>query len=139
MILEGGWQHRALTQSIVIPARAAEEIPVVCVEQSRWGGSNQQAAGKKVAPAAVRVAMRGLSRDQLGNVSQLGPDQSRVWSNVASYQVRHNTNAATHSLADIQDELDGKATQLPEVKALPGQRGVVIAALGQPIPTPHRS
>lgn len=133
MILEGGWQHRALTQSIVIPARSVAEIPVVCVEQSRWGGSHQQAAGKKVAPAAVRVAMRGLSRDQAGNVSQAGPDQSRVWSNVADYQVRHKTNAATHSLADIQDELDGKATPLPAVQALPGQRGVVIAALGQPI------
>lgn len=133
MILEGGWQHRALTQSIVIPARSVEQIPVVCVEQSRWGGSSQQAAGKKVAPAAVRVAMRGLSRDQMGNVSQLGPDQSRVWSNVAEYQTRHKTNAATHSLADIQDELDGKATPLPAVQALPGQRGVVIAALGQPI------
>jgi hypothetical protein len=133
MILEGGWQHRALTQSIVIPARSIEQIPVVCVEQSRWGGSHQQAAGKKVAPTAVRVAMRGLSRDQMGNVSQLGPDQSRVWSNVAGYQARHNTKAATNSLADIQDELDGKASQLPAVQALPGQRGVVIAALGQPV------
>jgi hypothetical protein len=133
MILEGGWQHRALTESIVIPARSVERIPVVCVEQSRWGGSNQQAAGKKVAPTAVRVAMRGLSRDQLGNVSQLGPDQSRVWSNVASYQHRHKTKAATHSLAEIQDELDGNAPKLPSVQALPGQRGVVIAALGQPV------
>jgi hypothetical protein len=133
MILEGGWQHRALTQSIVIPARSVEQIPVVCVEQSRWGGSNQQAAGKKVAPTAVRVAMRGLSRDQLGNVSQLGPDQSRVWANVADYQARHKTKAATNSLADIQDELDGNAASLPAVQALPGQRGVVVAALGQPI------
>ena len=133
MILEGGWQHRALTRSVFIPARAQEQIPVVCVEQNRWGGVSEQAAGKKIAPTAVRVAMRGLSRDNRGNVSQQGADQSRVWGNVAGYQSRLNASAPTQSLADMQDEIQSMVSNLPEVKPLPGQRGVVVAALGQPI------
>lgn len=133
MILQGGWQHRALTRSVFIPARAQEQIPVVCVEQNRWGGVSEQAAGKKIAPTAVRVAMRGLSRDKRGNVSQQGADQSRVWGNVAGYQSRLNASAPTQSLADMQDEIQSMVSNLPEVKPLPGQRGVVVAALGQPI------
>ena len=133
MILEGGWQHRALTRSVFIPARAQEQIPVVCVEQNRWGGVSEQAAGKKIAPTAVRVAMRGLSRDNRGNVSQQGADQSRVWGNVAGYQSRLDASAPTQSLADMQDEIQSMFSNLPEVKPLPGQRGVVVAALGQPI------
>lgn len=133
MILEGGWQHRALTRSILIPARAEAQIPVVCVEQSRWGGVAEQAAGKKIAPTAVRVAMRGLRRDSKGNTSQHDPDQSRVWSNVSGYQARLNISARTQSLADIQDQVQSIIDSLPAVSALPGQRGVVIAALGQPV------
>lgn len=133
MILQGGWQHRALTKSVFISARAQEQIPVVCVEQSRWGGVSQQEAGKKVAPTAVRVAMRGLVRDNLGNIAQAGADQGRVWSNVAGYQSRLNAAAPTQSLAEIQDQVNATLGSLPKVQALPGQRGVVVAALGQPI------
>jgi hypothetical protein len=133
MILEGGWQHRALTKSVVIPARAQEQIPVVCVEQQRWGGAASQAAGSKVAPTAVRVAMRGLSKDNNGNVSQLGADQSRVWGNVSAYQSRLRVQAPTNSLADIENSAKKQLTEIPTATALPGQRGVVIAALGQPI------
>lgn len=133
MILEGGWQHRALTKSVVIPARAQEQIPVVCVEQQRWGGAASQAAGSKVAPTAVRVAMRGLSKDNHGNVSQLGADQSRVWGNVSAYQTRLNVQAPTSSLADIENAVKKQLTEIPNATALPGQRGVVIATLGHPI------
>jgi hypothetical protein len=133
MILEGGWQHRALTRSVFIPARAQAQIPVVCVEQNRWGGVSEQAAGKKLAPTAVRVAMRGLSRDNRGNVSQNGADQSRVWGNVAGYQTRLNASAPTQSLADMQDQIKNTIASLPKIEPLPGQRGVVVAAMGQPI------
>jgi hypothetical protein len=134
MILEGGWQHRALTQSILIPSRSKTQIPVVCVEQHRWGGSSAQSTGDKVAPAGVRVAMRGLLTDNRGNVSQAGPDQARVWSNVSSYQSRSNVSAPTASLVDIQDGVKRGSSRTPSsVTALPGQRGVVVAVLGQPI------
>ena len=132
-ILEGGWQHRALIKSVIVPGRASCEIPVVCVEQNRWGGVAEQAAGTKVAPAAVRVAMKGLVRDNLGNVAQSAPDQSRVWSSVASYQTRHNAQAPTASLVDIENQVKRNLAAMPKITALPGQRGVVVAILGQPI------
>jgi hypothetical protein len=133
MILEGGWQHRALTQSVMIPGRSNAQIPVVCVEQNRWGGASAQTLGNKVAPAGVRVAMRGLVRDASGNTSQSAPDQGRVWSNISSYQSRTNVHAPTASLADIQDGLKIGQTVSQVATALPGQRGVVVAVLGRPI------
>jgi hypothetical protein len=133
MILEGGWQHRALTRSIFIPAGEQGQIPVVCVEQNRWGGVSEQAAGKKLAPTAIRVAMRGLSRDSRGHVSQNGSDQSRVWGNVAGYQTRLKASAPTQSLAELQDQIKNTIASLPKIEPLLGQRGVVVAALGQPI------
>lgn len=133
MILEGGWQHRALTESVMIPSRSSAQIPVVCVEQNRWGGVSAQRTGDKVAPAGIRVAMRGLVKDSHGNVSQNGPDQSRVWQNVATYRVKTNVRAETSSLVDIQDGVNQNMGSAQKVEALPGQRGVVIAVLGQPI------
>lgn len=133
MILEGGWQHRALTQTVVVPARSRGLIPVVCVEQQRWGGSATQDVGSKLAPTAVRVSMRGLTKDTRGNISQAGPDQDRVWRNVAEYQSRAKASAPTQSLADIHDEVVAQLESLPKPVALPGQRGVVVAGLGQPI------
>ena len=133
MILEGGWQHRALTQSVMIPGRSNAQIPVVCVEQNRWGGASAQTLGDKVAPAGVRVAMRGLVRDNRGNTSQSAPDQSRVWNNISSYQSRANVHAPTSSLADIQDGLKTRKHKSEVATALPGQRGIVVAVLGKPI------
>lgn len=132
-VLEGGWQHRALIQTVIVPGKSSSEIPVVCVEQNRWGGAAEQAAGTKVAPAAVRVAMKGLVRDNHGNVAQGAPDQDRVWSSVASYQSRHNAQASTASLVDVEDQVKRNLSVMPKITALPGQRGVVVAILGQPI------
>jgi len=132
-ILEGGWQHRALIKSVIVPGRSSSDIPVVCVEQNRWGGAAEQAAGTKVAPVAVRVAMKGLVRDNLGNVAQSAPDQSRVWSSVASYQTRHGAQAPTSSLVDIENQVKRNIAAMPKIEPLPGQRGVVVAILGQPI------
>jgi hypothetical protein len=132
-ILEGGWQHRALIKSVIVPGRASCEIPVVCVEQNRWGGSAEQSTGTKVAPVAVRVAMKGIVRDNQGNVAQSAPDQSRVWSSVASYQTRHGAQAPTASLVDIENQVKRNIAAMAKIEPLPGQRGVVVAILGQPI------
>ena len=38
MTLDGGWQHRVVTRSIVAGPRQRTRISVRCVEQSRWHG-----------------------------------------------------------------------------------------------------
>ena len=134
MILEGGWQHRSLTKTVVIPAQVRMHLPVVCVEQGRWDAStNRQRFGPRIAPARVRAAMRGATIKADGNVSQSAPDQGEVWSKVSEYQHRYSNFSRTSSMKELFDGMDSQLKQLPRVQALAGQRGVIIAAKGQPI------
>src|SRR5262245_15018918 len=43
-VLEGGWQNRMLTRSVLVPTGAELDLDVVCVEQGRWGGGRLLAA-----------------------------------------------------------------------------------------------
>lgn len=134
MILEGGWQHRSLTKTVVVPAQVRMQLPVVCVEQGRWDAStNRQRFGSRIAPAKVRTAMRGATVRQDGTIAQSAPDQGMVWSKVSEYQHRYRNLSRTSSMKDVFDGLDSELKQLPKVTALAGQRGVIIAAKGQPI------
>jgi hypothetical protein len=131
-LLEGGWQHRALTRTVFVPAKSETNIPVVCVERSRWGGVSGQRLGTKQAPARVRSAIRGLYKTASGAYTQNLADQSMVWSQVAAYQTNLGKPKATESLVDLQNDL--LADQLSNVDvpvALPGQRGVAVAIRGQ--------
>ena len=98
MILEGGWQHRSLTKTVVVPAQVSMLLPVVCVEQGRWDAStNRQRFGSRTAPARVRAAMRGATVRN-GTVYQSAPDQGMVWSRVSEYQHRHRNLSRTSSI-----------------------------------------
>ena len=69
-LLEGGWQHRALTQTVLVEANSTSTLPVVCVEAGRWGGASIQRLGNKSAPVGVRRAIRGLSKNDQGFFNQ---------------------------------------------------------------------
>lgn len=131
-LLEGGWQHRALTRTVFVPAKSETDIPVVCVERSRWGGIASQHLGTKQAPARVRSAIRGLHKTASGVTTQGFADQGMVWAQVSAYQNTLGKYKATESLVELQDDLLAEQlTNLERPVALPGQRGVVIAIRGQ--------
>lgn len=133
-VFEGGFQTRTLTRTSFVPAAAETTLPVLCVEASRWGGtSREHRIGNRIAPSRVRSAARGVTR-----APQRSPHNSRqgqVWDEVSGYAERHQAASATRSLAEIDQQVQQRRAQqpLPAVTALPGQRGVIIAALGQPI------
>lgn len=131
-LLEGGWQHRALTRSVFVAAHAVQELPVVCVEQHRWGGAQDQAFGQKLAPARVRAAMRGMRKENIG-VVQDKADQGKVWDEVYKYQADFNAENPTASYVAMRDDFDRKLPILENAKPLVGQRGVVVAINGQPV------
>lgn len=133
-LLEGGWQHRALTRTMLVPANTRTDLPVVCVEAGRWGGARSQSFGNMMAPARVRSAIRGLSRSGSGFVTQTSPNQQRVWSEVNRYAEYVNQNDETSSLVNMRSSVDDNyRSNLPSPKALLGQRGVIVAVMGQPI------
>jgi hypothetical protein len=131
-LLEGGWQHRALTRSVFVPAHSTQHLPVVCVEQGRWGGAHNQALGQKLAPARVRAAMRGMHKRTDG-VYQASADQGKVWGEIHKYQAELRCGNATDSYVEMRDQIDREMHALEEAKALVGQRGVIVAINGQPV------
>ena len=133
-LLEGGWQHRALTRTILVPANSRTDLPVVCVEAGRWGGARSQSVGDMIAPARVRSAIRGLSRHESGLVSQTRADQGRVWDEVNNFSDFIHNRDETSSLVNIRTSVDqNHRSNLSTPKALAGQRGVIVALMGQPI------
>lgn len=134
-LLEGGWQHRALTRTLLVAARSKTTLPVVCVERGRWGGATKQVLGVKRAPAGVRSALRGINKAQDGKIMQSAADQGTVWSRVEEFGVRNNKQQATESLVGMKDELerDIAAMGLETPQAIYGMRGVVVAIGGVPL------
>ena len=131
-VFEGGLQTRTLTRTSLIPAAAETEVPVVCVEASRWGGDTRRhRVGTRVAPSRVRSAARGVTRGTPR--SPMNTRQGAVWNEVDGYQARHNTSSPTRNLVDVDQHVEDNQTRPLPVRALPGQTGVIVAAMGQPI------
>lgn len=132
MTLDGGWQHRVLTMSILAAPRQRTQIPVRCIEQSRWQGERLQRFSTFDAPLRMRATLRTLDEDIPGRAGE--PDQGRVWDRVAAYERSAGVSTPTHSLHDMQRAASGTLeNELPGVRPLPGQRGVIVAVSGHPV------
>lgn len=133
MTLDGGWQHRVLTRSILAAGHQRTPIPVRCIEQSRWHGQRGQRFSAYDAPLRTRSTLR--STDRGGEFGVVGePDQLRVWADVEEYEVLSGVRSQTSSLHELQERAAaGLAQELRRVRPLPAQRGVVVAALGHPV------
>ncbi|HEX8508235.1 MAG TPA: DUF6569 family protein, partial [Propionibacteriaceae bacterium] len=121
-LMEGGWQHRMLTRSVLLPAGASMDFDVVCVEAGRWAGGAEHRSSDRRGSLRVRGA---LTSD--------GDQQGEVWSRVTGYQARYGAND-TSSLVGHVDRADAEVDRLVEGFApLLGQVGVVIGIAGQPV------
>ena len=134
-LLEGGWQHRAITHTVWVAAQSTLEIPVVCVEAGRWNGISTQRFGDKSTPARVRRAMRGIKINADGAAVQAEANQGEVWQEVRNFANATAKQHHTQSLVEMTNELEAEIAQrnLAKPKALFGQRGVLVAVAGKPL------
>lgn len=131
-LLDGGWQHRVVTRSVLVDARGRQDVPVACVEQNRWAGGKVQRLARHRAPLAVRGALRGLRAESPG-ARGTTVDQADVWRRVSRYE-RDLGNSPTSSLVDLQNRRAAELqTILSTTRPLYGQRGVLIGAAGHPV------
>ena len=133
-LLDGGWQHRVLANSVLVGAHADVTVEVCCVEQHRWGGGQDQRLGGRRAPLAVRGALRGIQAGRrLEPEHSRRPDQGDVWERVAHYESGHG-RSRTSSLVEVQRGLDRQIENIVrEARPLPAQRGVLIGVAGHPV------
>jgi hypothetical protein len=118
----------------MVNANGVTDLPVVCVEQGRWGGTHVQRVGNRQAPAKVRSAMRGMAKNG-SKFNQAFADQGRVWDEVSNYAVVNNARNGTQSYVEMRDQLDAEMAKLDLEPVTPiyGQRGVIVCIDGYPV------
>jgi hypothetical protein len=138
-LFEGGWQHRALNNDILLVPGQQLVASVSCVEAGRWHGATAQVRRSRRASMMVRSAQTIADEDDR---------QGQVWQRVsrydmafgatetASYVDHLNRRADPEANGDSCD--DGQARQaeltagIKKIRPLLGQRGVLIGLGGQP-------
>ena len=140
-LFEGGWQHRALNHDILLVAGQQLVASVSCVEHGRWHGATAQVRRSRRASMMVRSAQ---------TIANGHDRQDQVWERVsrydnafgasptASYVDHLNRRVAPFDGGDgqVQGAQEAKAAELTagikKLRALPGQRGVLIGLGGHP-------
>jgi hypothetical protein len=131
-LLEGGWQHRALTRSVFVDANQALDLPVVCVEQGRWRHTTAEfATSDNALFAEARAAKMQQVSDSLQRDGSRGADQSDVWARVAHKARELGAESATSAMADIfTAEATRNGAYQRAFEAQPGQVGAVFVVHG---------
>jgi hypothetical protein len=140
-LFEGGWQHRALNNDILLVPGQQLVASVSCVEHGRWQGATAQVRRSRRASMMVRSAQTIADEDDR---------QSQVWQRVSRYDtvfgasptasyVDHLNRRAEPEVKGGNGNGNGNEAQEAELAAgirkirpLLGQRGVLIGLGGQP-------
>ena len=148
-LFAAGYQHRALTRTVVIEPHKTVLLPVVCVEKGRWANDPweddsdyelddffpEAEVSGHIAPLRVRHAMRGVHRIE-GPFSEMfdsdKPEQSRVWNEVSNYEDVTRLGTSTASLLELENKYRN-SFPVERSEPLPGQTGVIIAHGGYPV------
>lgn len=138
-LLEGGWQHRALQNDVVLVPGVPMVTSAACVEQRRWQGKPEFRRQARRAPASVRAAI-GTAPPEAR--------QQEVWQRVARYEtalgpsptasyIDHLDRLTTPAQAGLFDTNNGQVDELVQeirwLRPLPGQRSVIAAVGGHPV------
>jgi len=144
-----GYQHRALTRTIILEPHRWTSLPVVCVEKGRWAvdlwdtelvadvedAFPEAEVSGQMAPLRIRHAIRGVRRLD-GTFSEMfdshEPEQSRVWDEVSKYEGVTRLGTSTSSLVELENHYRD-AFPLERSDPLPGQTGVIVAHGGYPL------
>jgi hypothetical protein len=135
-LFEGGWQHRALNHDVLLLAGQQLVASVSCVEHGRWHGGTDQVRRSRRASMMVRCAQ---------TLASGGERQQEVWERVSRYDAAFGASA-TGSYVDHLDRRavpagsggDGQGLEadliagISRIRALVGQRGVLMGLGGQP-------
>lgn len=107
-ILAGAKQNRVVNTSILLAPHTKTEIPVSCVEAGRWQFISEKFRGADyIAPSNLRGMKAEQVRASLKTGGAAMADQTRIWSEVASYHARHGVTSTTSSLSDVYEQKEG--------------------------------
>jgi hypothetical protein len=138
-LFEGGWQHRALNNDILLVPGQQMVAGVSCVEAGRWQGATAQVRASRRASMMIRSAQ---------TIADEGDRQGQVWERASRYDTAFGASATSSYVDHLnrraapQIDDDGRvqgsdqqaelAAAVKGIRALLGQRGVLIGLGGQP-------
>ena len=130
--LVGAKQNRILNTTVLVAAHATLQIPVSCVEQSRWsyrgrhfGASDYSLYASLRAKKAARVS-ESLKRGA-GHAS----DQNEIWAGVAARSHRFQVESPTGAMRDVYTRFETDLAAFREALApRPGQVGALVFLSG---------
>ena len=128
--LVGAKQNRIAQKSVIIPPHSSIELPVNCVERSRWTSGMQGSFGKSdfALPPSARERKSSLLKNRMS-----ARIQASVWSCVDEIAAKHDTFSSTadldeilHSSPEIAKSLDADGTKTIDCN------GFVVFGAGRP-------
>jgi hypothetical protein len=134
--IQGAKQNRIFDAHTLVPAGAELKLALSCVEQGRWGDSQQADRFVTAAHApdpALRRAKRVRTNHSSIDSATPGSDQGEVWREVSSLLAVHGVRWRSDALADVyratQPELDKLCRP---IRHQPHQLGAVVEITGRP-------
>jgi len=120
-LLEGGLQHRAVTASTMLAPNRPTVLPVVCVEQGRWGGDVAHRRNNRRMPLSLLPHLETTD------------GQHKVWRRASRFGAVAGPSA-TDSLLDRLDRTSRTDARslTAGLRPLAGQRGLVVGIAGRP-------
>jgi hypothetical protein len=136
-ILSGGRQTRTVNVSIVVYPDATVIIPVSCVEQGRWGGTQRFRDSNRMASKRVRLQKEMSVRENILRYGSKNSDQSKVWNAINVELHSRGIYAPTSNFLDadyqLEREYDRQAVidEFLHIGPQDGQTGVVVSYGGE--------
>ncbi len=132
-IVLGGRQNRAFNTTFVLQPGCRRRVPVTCVEEGRWDGSQEYKAAPCPAPPSLKSGLKHsvTTSIELSLGSSRESDQSRAWGSVSKIleesQVHDPHQDLSAAYAERREELHQEAQTI--ARRLRRARGVGLLVL----------
>ncbi|MBD3190407.1 MAG: hypothetical protein GF308_07170 [Candidatus Heimdallarchaeota archaeon] len=136
-IVKGGQQDREINISIIIPGIKKDgkqveiDVPVSCVEQSRWGGTSiHSSAGHRSDVRTRAIRTKGMQSTAFSTREYSSP-QSAIWQEIASKHSSFGTGSRTQTMNDVYSKIDKELDNFSkEFKIEADQVGILVLISG---------
>ncbi len=106
-VVTGGNQDRIIAEDQIIVARSIQDVPVFCVEKSRWHYREHEVDENDPESTHKRkiFAFSGyynVAANDLRRTVRTTQDQSSVWTKVGEFTAKNNAPSETHTYAALE-------------------------------------
>lgn len=136
-IVKGGQQDREINISIIIPGTKKErkevgiDVPVSCVEQSRWGGTKLHSISGHRSDVRTRAIRTKGMQSTAFSTSEYDSPQSDIWQEIASKHSSFGTGSSTQTMNDVYSKIDKELDNFSnEFKIEADQVGLLVLING---------